>query len=181
MPQPYAVALLFCKGGIQLEGSTLLIIVCGSMLAILGLITAVSHMYNLNGIKSKTVGDGQHGAARFATAQELKRTYKLVPYEPAVWRAMGKDCEKLELPQGIVVGCKFRYGLHCDFKSGNGRSPSKRKPMPWLKLGMSTECLLVLQAVVRQLSGFIQTLNMPAPLECRSLQQIQNLICIGTT
>ena len=112
------MALFICKGGIQLEGSTLLIIVCGSMLAILGLITAASHMYNLNGIKSKTVGDGQHGAARFATAQELKRTYKLVPYEPSRWRAMGRNSEELKLPQGIVVGCKFRYGLHCDFRSG---------------------------------------------------------------
>ena len=86
--------------------------------AILGLITAASHMYNLNGIKSKTVGDGQHGAARFATAQELKRTYKLVPYEPSRWRVMGRNSEELKLPQGIVVGCKFRYGLHCDFRSG---------------------------------------------------------------
>ena len=49
---------------------------------ILGLISAASHMYNLNGIKSKTVGDGQHGAARFATGQELLRTFKKVPYSP---------------------------------------------------------------------------------------------------
>ena len=96
----------------------MLIVVCGTMLAVLGLISAASHMYNLNGIKSKTVGDGQHGAARFATAQEIKRTFKQVPYEPKRWRELGDDCSKLKLPQGIVVGCKFRYRIHCDFRSG---------------------------------------------------------------
>ena len=88
------------------------------MLAILGLISAATYMYNLNGIKSKTVGDGQHGAARFATPQELKKTFVEVPYEPELWRKLGKDCAKLKLPQGIIVGMKVRYGLRCDFKSG---------------------------------------------------------------
>ena len=87
-------------------------------MAILGLISAATYMYNLNGIKSKTVGDGQHGAARFATPQELKKTFVEVPYEPELWRKLGKDCAKLKLPQGIIVGMKVRYGLRCDFKSG---------------------------------------------------------------
>ena len=59
---------------IELEGKTLLIVVAGAMLAILGLISAATYMYNLNGIKSKTVGGGQHGAARFATPNKLKKT-----------------------------------------------------------------------------------------------------------
>ena len=103
---------------IELEGKTLLIVVAGAMLAILGLISAATYMYNLNGIKSKTVGDGQHGAARFATPNELKKTYVEVPYEPELWRKLGKDCSKLKLPQGVIVGMKVRYGLRCDFKSG---------------------------------------------------------------
>ncbi len=37
------------------------------MAVILGGITIVSHIYSLNRIKSKTVGDGQHGTARWAT------------------------------------------------------------------------------------------------------------------
>ena len=106
------------KEGLPLEGKTLLIIICGTMLAILGLISAAAHMYNLNGIKSKTVGDGQHGAARFATPNELKRTYRQIPYEPDRWRRLGDKCSDLKLPQGIVVGVKFRYGLHCDLRSG---------------------------------------------------------------
>ena len=44
------------------------------MAIILGGITIVSHIYSLNRIKSKTVGDGQHGTARWATkAEEIKQ------------------------------------------------------------------------------------------------------------
>lgn len=43
--------------------------------AVLGIITAASQMQNLDGIKSKTVGDGQHGTARWATRAEIRRTY----------------------------------------------------------------------------------------------------------
>ncbi len=89
----------------------MLILVCGTMLAILGLISAASHMYNLNGIKSKTVGDGQHGAARFATGQELLRTFKKVPFDPDHWRELGPQSTELKLPQGIIVGCKNKSSL----------------------------------------------------------------------
>ena len=47
----------------------LLVIVAGIMFAVLGGVTLLSHIYSLNGIKSKTVGDGQHGTARWATKQ----------------------------------------------------------------------------------------------------------------
>ena len=47
--------------------TTLLIVIAAVMFAVIGGITLASHLYNLNGIKSKTVGDGQHGTARFAT------------------------------------------------------------------------------------------------------------------
>ena len=99
------------KGGNYLNGTTMLILVCGSMLVILGLISAASHMYNLNGIKSKTVGDGQHGAARFATGQELLRTFKKVPYNPDHWRELGPKSTDLKLPQGVIVGCKNKSSL----------------------------------------------------------------------
>lgn len=94
-----------------MNGSTMLILVCGSMLAILGLISAASHMYNLNGIKSKTVGDGQHGAARFATKQELLRTFRRVLYQPEYWRELGPQSTELKLPQGVIVGCKNKSSL----------------------------------------------------------------------
>ena len=89
----------------------LLVIVAGIMFAVLGGVTLLSHIYSLNGIKSKTVGDGQHGTARWATKAEIKKTYKHVPFDPQRWRKQaakgqtptGDDGKPL--PQGIVVGC----------------------------------------------------------------------------
>ena len=52
----------------------LLVIVAGIMFAVLGGVTLLSHIYSLNGIKSKTVGDGQHGTARWATKAEIRRS-----------------------------------------------------------------------------------------------------------
>ena len=80
------------------------------MFAVIGGITLVSHLYNLNGIKSKTVGDGQHGTARFATKSEIRRTYRQVPFTPATWRAQAKKNQPPELPQGIIVGCRNKGG-----------------------------------------------------------------------
>ena len=102
----------------SLDGKTILILVCGSMLGIMALISAASHMYNLNGIKSKTVGDGQHGAARFATGQELTRTFRKIPYTPQRWRRLRNKCTELKLPQGVVVGCQTKYKILRDRNSG---------------------------------------------------------------
>ena len=79
---------------------------------VLGIITAASQMQNLDGIKSKTVGDGQHGTARWATRAEIRSTYVRVPFTPEKWRkqaAQGtqpSDAKNHALPQGIVVGCE---------------------------------------------------------------------------
>lgn len=80
------------------------------MFAVIGGITLISHIYNLNGIKSKTVGDGQHGTARFANRGELRRVYKHIPFEPKTWRKVAKE-KDLGLPQGVVVGVKKRKGI----------------------------------------------------------------------
>ncbi len=81
-------------------------------MALLCVIAALSHIYNLNGIKSKTVGDGQHGAARFATGGEMSKTFKRIPYRPEYWRSLGPKCSsELDLPQGIIVGCKNKLRL----------------------------------------------------------------------
>lgn len=90
---------------------TTLIIVGAVMFCVLGGVTLLSHIYSLNNIKSRTVGDGQHGTARWATKAEIKRTYIHISFTPKRWR---KQAEKGEipttpdgkpLPQGIVVGC----------------------------------------------------------------------------
>lgn len=45
------------------------------MFAVIEGISLLSHYYTLNGIKSKTVGDGQHGTARFTSKKEIEETY----------------------------------------------------------------------------------------------------------
>lgn len=57
---------------------------------------------SINGIKAKQVGDGQHGTARWATKQEIRRSFSSLPFEPELWRA-GKNLPKLE---GTVVACR---------------------------------------------------------------------------
>lgn len=54
-------------------------------------------------IKSKTVGDGQHGSASFATPKEIDEAFKRVRYEPQAWR--GNHVK--DLPQGIIIGCNM--------------------------------------------------------------------------
>lgn len=76
------------------------------MFAVIGGLAMLAHYYTLNGIKSKTVGDGQYGTARFATEDEIKKTYTIVPYEPQKWRR-GKNLPK---EQGLVVGCRTHAG-----------------------------------------------------------------------
>ena len=66
----------------------------------IALLSVLSNNYSLNGIKSRTVGDGQHGTARWATRQEIKRTYARIPFEAAAWRA---GTERPEV-QGLVLG-----------------------------------------------------------------------------
>ena len=103
-----------------------LITVAAVMFAALGAITLIAHIYNLNNIKSKTVGDGQHGTARWANKAEIRKTYRHIPFTPKKWRRQAKQNQtptmtataprkllrkKTEpteeaLPQGIVVGCK---------------------------------------------------------------------------
>lgn len=70
------------------------------MIAMLALIQYVSHSYDLNGIKSKTVGDGQYGTAYFATKKEILGAYHCVRYKPKEWRE-GKNLPKI---QGLIVG-----------------------------------------------------------------------------
>ena len=80
----------------------MLILIGAGMFAVIGGISLLSHYYTLNGIKSRTVGDGQHGTARFATEKEIRETYAHVPYEPERWRRG----ENLPAAQGLVVGYK---------------------------------------------------------------------------
>ena len=50
------------------------------MLAVFGGIAFFSQNYTLDNIKSRTVGDGQHGTARWATKKEIQKTYRHIPF-----------------------------------------------------------------------------------------------------
>ena len=71
-----------------MEGITLLIVVSAAIGGIFILITALSYLYGLKGIKAKTAGNGQHGTARWATNREIKKTYRHIPFTPEEWRQM---------------------------------------------------------------------------------------------
>lgn len=87
---PHQVLILIATGAI--------------MFLVIGGLAALSHYYTLSGIKSRTVGDGQHGTARWATEKEIKQTYAHVPFRVKQWRGgQGRPTE-----QGLVLGCKGR-------------------------------------------------------------------------
>ena len=74
------------------------------MFIIMGALSYLSDNGSLDGIKSKTVGDGQYGTARLATEKEIRKTYRRVKFEPEEWRK-GNHLPKV---QGILVGCEER-------------------------------------------------------------------------
>lgn len=94
-----------------MNGVYLLILAAGAMVGLLIFINFATQRHNLNSIKDKTVGNGQHGTARWATGQEVKRTFHHVPFTPEVWRQNAREGKNTTangqpLPQGIVLGCK---------------------------------------------------------------------------
>ena len=97
-----------------------LVLICVALL-ILWLITTVGKWANINSLKSKTVGDGQHGTARWATKKEIRETWKIVPFTPLEWRKKAKAGKPITwhnpqtnqeepLPQGIVIGQEKHHG-----------------------------------------------------------------------
>lgn len=68
----------------------------------IGSISYFGNSYSLNGIKSKTVGDGQHGTARFATQKEINQAFYKVVFDCKSWRK-GKNLPQV---QGIIIGSK---------------------------------------------------------------------------
>ena len=80
-------------------------------LIVFGGLALLSKHYTLDNIKSRTVGDGQYGTARWATRKEIREIYTFVPFQPELWR-QGKNLPK---QQGLVLGCE------------GGKRPKKRK------------------------------------------------------
>ncbi len=76
------------------------------MLLVMGGIAVLGDMGSMKSFKLKQVGNGQHGTARFATKAEIDKTYKHIPYTPALWR----KGENLPNADGLIVGCHEAAG-----------------------------------------------------------------------
>ena len=72
------------------------------MFLAIGGLSMMSHHYTLGNIKSRTVGDGQHGTARWANDKEIRQTYAHVPFKVREWR----KGQNLPTEQGLILGCK---------------------------------------------------------------------------
>ena len=78
-----------------------LILLLAAVFGALAAIAAFSNRGSLDSIKSRDVGDGQHGTARWATPAEVRKAFRSVPFQPALWR----KGEQLPDAQGLVLGC----------------------------------------------------------------------------
>ena len=79
-----------------------LLVGVGFMLTLLiGAMALANKSYSLSNIKSKTVGDGQHGTARWATEREMRKAFSYVPFAIRDWRKGEHRPDK----QGLVLGC----------------------------------------------------------------------------
>ena len=86
-----------------MNASVWILIAAGAaMFLVIGGLSMMSHHYTLGNIKSRTVGDGQHGTARWATDKEIKQTYAHVPFKVREWRRG----QNLPTEQGLILGCK---------------------------------------------------------------------------
>lgn len=88
-------------GTIKSSNVAPLIAAGGLMLLVIGGLAMLSHHYTLSGIKARTVGDGQHGTARWATKKEIEQTYSHVPFKVKEWR----KGQNRPTTQGLVLGC----------------------------------------------------------------------------
>ena len=89
-----------------LPPSTLLLIgIGGGMLLLIWFATSKSSGGSLN-IKSKVVGDGQHGTARWASPKEISQTYTRLLFKVDEWRK-GQNLPKV---QGLILGSTGKKG-----------------------------------------------------------------------
>ena len=83
----------------------LLLALGGGLLLLIWFATSRSGSGSLN-IKSKVVGDGQHGTARWASPKEISQTYSRVLFKVSEWRK-GKELPEV---QGLILGSTGKKG-----------------------------------------------------------------------
>lgn len=149
----------------------ILIAAGAAMFIVIGGLSALSHFYTLNGIKDRTVGDGQHGTARWATDKEIRQTYAHVPFKVKEWRAG----HNRPTEQGLVLGCKGKKGeltalvdsddIHCLMigASGIGKTANFLYPnleyacasgMSWLALDSKGDLARNYGAIAKECYGY---------------------------
>ena len=74
------------------------------IVAVFAILPFLARQGSLDSFKSRPVGDGQHGTARWATSKEIHDAYLPVPFLPQQWRRNRQLPEK----QGLVVGSQVR-------------------------------------------------------------------------
>ncbi len=84
----------------------IILIVAAVALLVIGGVSFLSGRGSLDNIKAKSVGDGQHGTARWATPKEISQTFSRVPFRPVEWRK-GTNLPKA---QGLVLGSQGKKG-----------------------------------------------------------------------
>ncbi len=84
----------------------IIILFAAAALLVIGGVSFLSRQGSLDNIKSKPVGDGQHGTARWATEKEIGKTFHPIPFHPSEWR-QGKNLPKV---QGLVLGSQGKKG-----------------------------------------------------------------------
>ncbi len=77
----------------------MIILLCVSAVVILILLIFNMNSGNLNRIKAKKVGDGQHGTARWATPKEISDAFRVVSFRPDQWR-VGKHMPTVD---GLII------------------------------------------------------------------------------
>ena len=61
----------------------ILLAICSITFIVVGLIIYIGSNYSLNQIKNRTVDNGQHGTAKFATKGEIHIVYKRLSCTPS--------------------------------------------------------------------------------------------------
>ena len=84
----------------------IILIFAAAALLVIGGVSFLSNQSSLNNIKSKPVGNGQHGTARWATPKEIGKTFHHISFRPTEWRK-GENRPKV---QGLVLGSLGKKG-----------------------------------------------------------------------
>lgn len=93
-----------------MNGISMLVLSVGGIIAVLFFVTYAAQKHDLNGIKDKTVGNGQHGTARWATD---RRFSVLTTMCPSPRRSGGKLRRMGTSP--LPMGSRFPKALCISF------------------------------------------------------------------